>query len=126
MTRRGRRAATRTVVVHVGPLAPPATGASPLGGDSVMPQDTPARAGFVVGRSVARSAVVRNRVTRRLRHIAAARLDELPDGTGLVIRARPPAATATAGELTSDVLSALQRCLSRVGRDPVPASAVSP
>jgi ribonuclease P protein component len=54
----------------------------------------PARAGFVVGKVVG-PAVVRNLVRRRLRHLVAARLDRLQPGTLLVVRATPPAASAS-------------------------------
>ena len=40
------------------------------------------------------NAVVRNRVKRRLRHLAPQRLDRLPAGGMLVVRALPAAATA--------------------------------
>jgi ribonuclease P protein component len=47
--------------------------------------------GFVVGRAVG-PAVTRNQVRRRLQHLIAARLDRLPAGTRLVVRATPGAA----------------------------------
>lgn len=68
----------------------------------------PARAGFVVSKAVG-PAVTRNRVKRRLRHLVAARLDRLPRGCVLVIRALPAAATAASGELARDLDSALGR-----------------
>jgi ribonuclease P protein component len=66
------------------------------------------RAGFVVSKAVG-PAVTRNRVKRRLRHLVAERLDQLPDGAVLVVRALPPAASAAAGELARDLDSALSR-----------------
>ena len=63
----------------------------------------PALVGFVVGRVVG-NAVVRHRVQRRLRHLCRDRLDRLPPGSSLVVRALPPAAAA---ELALD----LDRCL---------------
>jgi ribonuclease P protein component len=66
------------------------------------------RAGFVVGRSVGGS-VERHRVTRRLRHLVADRLEMLPEGTALVVRAHPAAAGATGGELAADLDAALRR-----------------
>ena len=121
MVRRGSRAATSTVVVHLGPIDPAADPSRVMS----PPPPLPARAGFVVGRSVARSAVVRNRVMRRLRHIMASQLNELPDGTGVVVRALPRAADASWEELTADVASALGRCRRSMGRVPAPAAAVS-
>ena len=71
--------------------------------------DTPARAGFVVGRTVG-GAVVRNRVRRQLRHLVRDRLpqlDELMPRAQLVVRALPPAATATSAQLAADLDAAL-------------------
>jgi len=62
------------------------------------------RVGFVVSGAVG-NAVTRNRVKRRLRHLAAPHLDELPDGTGIVVRALPQAASNPA-ELPTDFESA--------------------
>jgi ribonuclease P protein component len=75
----------------------------------VTSADTPGQAGFVVGRAVG-PAVTRNRVRRRLRHLVAARLDRLPTGSLLVIRATPAAATAS----SADLGTALDRLLDRV------------
>ncbi len=60
------------------------------------------RAGLVVSKSVGGS-VVRHRVSRRLRHLLAPRLGELPPGAWLVVRALPPAADATSAELGDDL-----------------------
>ena len=89
--RRGRKAGRRRLSVHV--LA---------GGEGGS------RAGFVVGRTVGGS-VERHQVTRRLRHLVGARLDELPVGTALVVRAHPAAAGATSAELGADLDAALRR-----------------
>jgi ribonuclease P protein component len=67
---------------------------------------TATRAGFVVSRAVG-GAVVRNRVRRRLRHLVAARLSDFPTGTRLVVRALPPAATASSAELAAALDAAL-------------------
>jgi ribonuclease P protein component len=66
--------------------------------DGTDSDGTPAQAGFIVARSVG-GAVVRNRVRRRLRHLLAPRLATLPPGTRVVVRALPPAATATSDQL---------------------------
>ena len=71
--------------------------------------EVPSRAGFVVSRAVG-NAVVRNRVKRRLRHLAADQVDRLPASSALVVRALPAAATASYAELRADLV----RCLDRV------------
>lgn len=99
--RSGARAGRPTLVVHL--LTP-----SGAGGDDAAPPPRPAAAGFVVSRAVG-GAVVRNRVRRRLRHLVADRLDDLPLGTELVVRALPPAAAATSPDLADDLDAALRR-----------------
>ena len=100
MMRAGSRAASRTLVVHA-----LATGSA-----------TPARAGFVVGRSVGGS-VVRNRVTRQLRHLMVVHLQDLPAGTDIVVRALPAAAGASGTELAHDLSSSVRRAMARMGQD---------
>jgi ribonuclease P protein component len=96
--REGRRAGSRTLVLHLaGPLAP------------VEGAEGPAQVGFVVGKAVG-GAVVRNRVRRRLRHLVRDRLAELPPASTLVVRALAAAADASYAELRDD----LARCLGRV------------
>jgi ribonuclease P protein component len=80
--RQGRRMPGRLIVGHWQPSA--AAG--------------PSLVGFVVSRAVG-PAVVRNTVRRRLRHLMRARLDALPAGGRLVIRATPRAAEADSPEL---------------------------
>ena len=70
--------------------------------------EQPARAGLVVGRGVG-PAVVRHRVSRRLRHLLRPRLEALPPGTDLVVRAQPAAAEAGSAELGDDLDTALAR-----------------
>jgi ribonuclease P protein component len=74
----------------------------------------PARIGFIVSRAVG-PAVVRNRVRRRLRHLAAGYLHALPGGSLLVLRANPPAATASQAELAADLGLVLRALLRRQG-----------
>ena len=78
-------------------------------GDPATNIGVAAQVGFVVPRAVG-SAVTRNRVRRRLRHLARDRLDRLPDGTRLVVRVLPAAAVATSDQLAR----ALDRALERV------------
>jgi ribonuclease P protein component len=108
------RAAGATVVVHLGPLQGE--------GAAVGPAQS-ARAGFIVGRSVG-GAVARNRVKRRLRHDIAPLLVEVPDGWGVVVRAKQAAATAPSSVVAADLREALRRCLGRVGQRPTSAAAV--
>ncbi|MEV5750951.1 ribonuclease P protein component [Actinoallomurus sp. NPDC052308] len=74
--------------------------------------DEPARIGFTVGRQVG-VAVVRNKVRRRLRHIAREHLHRLAPGSLLVVRANAKAATARHEELAADLDAALDRLLRR-------------
>jgi ribonuclease P protein component len=69
-----------------------------------------ARAGFVVSRRVG-TAVTRNLVVRRLRHLVRDRLDRLPAGTMLVVRALPTAAVAGYDELGRDLDRGLDRLI---------------
>lgn len=64
--------------------------------------DSPPRAGLVVSRSVG-TAVVRNRVRRRLRVLVREYLSSLPGGSLLVVRAHPQAATARQADLAADL-----------------------
>ncbi|MHA6620343.1 ribonuclease P protein component [Pseudonocardia sp. DLS-67] len=68
------------------------------------------RAGLVVSKAVGGS-VVRHRVSRRLRHLLAPRLGALPPGAMIVVRALPPAADATSGELGDDLDAGLRGVL---------------
>jgi ribonuclease P protein component len=95
--RGGRRAGRRTLVVHL----------------SRVRSETPTRVGFVVSKAVG-NAVVRNRVKRQLRHLAAERLSSLPTGSSVVVRANPAAAEAKS--LAADFDSALASLLRQDGR----------
>ena len=72
----------------------------------------PARVGFVVSRAVGGSAV-RHRVVRRLRAVARQRLESLPPGSLVVVRALPSAADASFEQLRADFSAALGKALSR-------------
>lgn len=72
----------------------------------------PPAVGFVVSKAVG-GAVVRNRVERRLREVVRALLPQLPPGTRVVVRALPPAAAASSGDLARDVERALSAALAK-------------
>lgn len=91
--RRGSRVGRPTVVVYV-----------------VRTGDAQSMAGFAVSKAVG-GAVVRNRVKRRLRAIMAEALPTLPHGHAVVVRAQPPAASASFAALRSDLTDALSRAL---------------
>ena len=93
----GRRAGSTTLVLHLA-----------LGPESG--EAGPPLLGFVVGKAVG-NAVERNRVKRRLRHLARARVATLPGGTLLVVRALPASVAATSGRLAADLDSTLARVL---------------
>ena len=74
-------------------------------------ENSPPRAGLVVSRSVG-TAVVRNKVRRRLRVLVREYLSSLPRGSLLVVRAHPQAATASQADLAAEldlVMSTLVR-----------------
>lgn len=68
----------------------------------------------MVSRAVG-GAVVRNQVTRQLRALSRARLERLPEGSMLVVRALPPAASASFAALETDLDAALERLLGSRG-----------
>ena len=99
--RRGRRSGRGSVMVHLTlPAAPPAeTGVT-----------EPAKAGFIVSKAVG-GAVVRNKVKRRLRHLVAERLDRLPAGSVMVVRAQAGASSAGYKGMALDFEKALEAAL---------------
>ncbi|WP_200212054.1 ribonuclease P protein component [Micromonospora coerulea] len=116
--RGGRRVGRGGLVVHL--TLPPTTGpdgttlpepARDLGVDT----SAPSRAGFVVSKAVG-NAVVRNTVRRRLRHLVRERLDQLPAGSTLVVRALPAAAEASYARLGADLDAAIAAARSPRGR----------
>lgn len=64
------------------------------------------------------NSVVRHRVIRRLRHQVADRLDRLPPGSLLVVRALPAAGVATSAQLGGDLDGALSRLTFLAREDP--------
>ena len=106
VVRRGRRAGRSRLVVHVlTPVEAPASTAT-----SAQPTLEASKVGFVVSKAVGNS-VVRHRVSRRLRHVVRDRLNLLPPGTSLVVRALAPSADADSAELGRDLDAALRKVL---------------
>ncbi|MFC5823218.1 ribonuclease P protein component [Nonomuraea insulae] len=93
--RRGKRAGRPTLVVHF-----------------IVSGEGSPLVGFVVSKAVG-DAVTRNRVKRRLRHLMRDRLDRLPRGSLLVVRANPPAASARFEQLAAELDVALDRLIRR-------------
>ncbi len=99
--RSGRRAGGTTLSAH---LLLPAAGP--------VPEDASPKVGLVVSRAVG-SAVVRNRVKRRLRELMRRRLASLPGGCLLVVRAHPAAAGVRQADLAADLDLVLGRLMRR-------------
>jgi ribonuclease P protein component len=115
----GRRGRSPLVLVHLSPGSPAdpsptdpsPTDSSPTDPSRRVDHPAPVRAGFVVSRAVG-GAVVRNTVKRRLRALTAARLDRLPAGSQVVVRALPAAARASSSELGEALDRALRSATS--------------
>ena len=91
--RRGVRSVRPTLVTHV---------VLPADADAGTEVNGVTCVGFVVNRAVG-SSVDRNRVKRRLRHVMRTRLEDLPVGSRIVIRALPTAKDATSSALAADL-----------------------
>jgi ribonuclease P protein component len=117
--RTGRRAGGPLVSASMVPAAFPGEGFS-SGGTTRSPEPPregvragdPAKVGFVVSRAVG-SAVVRNRVKRRLRELMRGRLASLPRGCLLVVRAYPAAAGVRQADMAADLDLVIGRLLRR-------------
>lgn len=96
--REGAKAVRPTLITHVVLPTGPATRATSVG--------------FVVSRTIG-SAVDRNRVKRRLRHLMRTRMSDVPDGSRIVIRALPTARGASPKSLADDLDEALRRAGAR-------------
>lgn len=94
MTKHGRRVRSGSVVVYL--LAEPTEPAAA------------SRLGLVVGKAVGAS-VVRHQVSRRLRAQLSERLDRIPSGAKLVVRALPETSTASSAVLGRDLTRALDK-----------------
>jgi ribonuclease P protein component len=110
--RRGQRIGRRDLVVHA--LAHGYDGVVGANGrhdqipDDLLVRVGGPRFGLIVSKAVG-NAVIRHRVARRLRHMCAQVVDELPPGTDVVIRALPGAATASSEDLLRQVRTALRK-----------------
>ena len=102
--RGGRRAGSRTVIVHLRHTQTE-PGEARCGGP---------RFGLIVSKAVG-NAVIRHRVSRRLRHVCAALVADLDTDCDVVIRALPRAADAPGRDLDRDVRKALGRIRGRTG-----------
>lgn len=91
--RRGRRASRSTLVLHV---------------RSREACSEPARVGLIVSKTVG-NAVIRHRVSRRLRAVCAQDVAAWGAGDLIVVRALPAAASATSDELATDLSEAALR-----------------
>lgn len=100
VTRGGARSARSHVVVHLSQLT--------------QGEDAP-RVGFVVSKRIG-NAVVRNRVTRRLREIIRPHLATLPAGSAIVVRALPGIDEQPFSALKDDVDSALGSASDKLAR----------
>ena len=100
--RTGRRAGGSVVAGHL----------LLVGSDGPVRSGDPAKVGFIVSRAVG-SAVVRNRVKRRLRELMRRRVASLPGGCLLVLRAYPAAAHARQEDLAADLDLVIGRLLRR-------------
>ncbi len=102
VTRSGRRVRSGDLVVYLVPGEPISRPVS----DQTASE--PARAGLIVSRQVGGS-VIRHQVSRRLRAQLAGRIDALPAGSRLVVRALPSAAAASSHALGRQLDVALGR-----------------
>lgn len=98
---RGVRAVQPDLVVHALRVDDPASEAPKIG--------------LVVAKSVG-NAVVRHRVSRRLRHVARDVLEELAAGDRIVIRALPSSRHAISARLEQELRLALERTRAGAGR----------
>lgn len=96
--RSGARSGRRNVVVSV----------------RMSDQSQPTRVGFVVSKAVG-NAVVRNKVKRRLRQLAADTVQSRPTGHDVVVRALPASGGAMWSELGDDYRGAYQSAFRKAG-----------
>lgn len=106
--RKGKRAGARLLAVHA--LVAEEHRDDGAHGDFACARQS--RVGLIVSKAVG-SAVIRNRVKRRLRELMRERLDTVPEGCLLVVRAHPAAASASQADLAADLDLVLERLQKR-------------
>ncbi|MGN2635089.1 ribonuclease P protein component [Nocardia takedensis] len=122
--RRGQRIGRRDLVVHA--LRHEYDGASDPVRAAAMIRVGGPRFGLIVSKAVG-PAVTRHRVARRLRHMCAQIVADLPAETDVVIRALPGAAAADSAELLRQLRAALRKLdLMRVPSDTAPRGVTGP
>jgi ribonuclease P protein component len=107
--KRGVRAAQPDIVIH-----------ARCREETVDARPNP-RVGFIVAKSVG-SAVQRHRVTRRLRHVARALLDDMGRSEDLVVRALPSSRDAASATLETQLRAGLRRAHKLMGSPTGPKS----
>ena len=105
--RQGQRAGRPSLTGHLLVPDEPASAA-----DGMVRPAEPVKVGFIVSRAVG-TAVIRNRVKRRLRALLVEHIDTLPEGSLFVVRANPAAASARQADLAADLDLVLGRLLRR-------------
>lgn len=107
----GKRAGSRTVVVHLR-QGQSDQGATPegakAGAHTELIDQTGPRFGLVVSKAVG-NAVVRHRTSRRLRHVCAKLIPEIPADTDVVVRALQASGSASSEQLEKDMRKALRK-----------------
>lgn len=103
--RKGVRAGSRTLVVHLAQRVPAEQTPPVLHGGP--------RFGLIVSKQVG-NAVTRHAVSRKLRHVLLGSVEKLTTSHDVVVRALPAAATATSAQLASDYNKALEKNLKKL------------
>ncbi|WP_080792235.1 ribonuclease P protein component [Corynebacterium pacaense] len=103
--RNGRRAGSKTLVVHLWDSAESLDGS---GGSTEIASTGGPRFGLIVSKAVG-NAVVRHRTSRRLRHVCSKIAAELSPTDFVVVRALAPSAEASSRDLEKDLVLAVNK-----------------